>query len=155
MPTYWYKCNKCGNTFSNFVSIMSKLESKCCNIVAEKIITGGSGFILKGSGFYKTDYKRPSEQRALVRSEVRAKAQDEKIAREEAIEHDNMMREEDSQYYDNKGNKKLVDFEESPNGKEIMKAGREINKMKHGGIKRDVIDKEMNPVVDNLVKLNK
>ena len=28
----------------------------CCGKRAERLISGGSGFILKGKGFYKTDY---------------------------------------------------------------------------------------------------
>lgn len=29
----------------------------CCGKRAKRLITGGSGFILKGKGFYQTDYK--------------------------------------------------------------------------------------------------
>jgi putative FmdB family regulatory protein len=64
MPTYEYKCQKCGHDFSEFQRIVDppikdcpKCKKKDC---VEQIISGGSGLIFKGSGFYETDYKRKS-----------------------------------------------------------------------------------------------
>ena len=64
MPTYEYKCQKCGHEFSEFQRIVDppikdcpKCSKKSC---VEQIISGGSGLIFKGSGFYETDYKRKS-----------------------------------------------------------------------------------------------
>jgi putative FmdB family regulatory protein len=64
MPTYEYQCQKCGHCFSEFQRIVDppikdcpKCKKKDC---VEQIISGGSGLIFKGSGFYETDYKRKS-----------------------------------------------------------------------------------------------
>ena len=64
MPTYEYQCQKCGHRFSEFQRIVDppirdcpKCKKKSC---VEQIISGGSGLIFKGSGFYETDYKRKS-----------------------------------------------------------------------------------------------
>ena len=64
MPTYEYQCKKCGHCFSEFQRIVDppikdcpKCKKKDC---VEQIISGGSGLIFKGSGFYETDYKRKS-----------------------------------------------------------------------------------------------
>ena len=64
MPTYEYQCQKCGHRFSEFQRIVDppikdcpKCRKKEC---VEQIISGGSGLIFKGSGFYETDYKRKS-----------------------------------------------------------------------------------------------
>ena len=62
MPTYDYLCKECGNKFEHFQSMSSsplKTRPDCevenCNV--ERIISGGTGLIFKGSGFYLTDYK--------------------------------------------------------------------------------------------------
>jgi len=62
MPTYDYICNECGERFENYQTMSSRplakrpnREEKNCNVT--RIISGGSGLIFKGSGFYLTDYK--------------------------------------------------------------------------------------------------
>ena len=62
MPTYDYKCKECGERFEHFQSMSSPplktrpyCDKKNCNV--ERIISGGTGLIFKGSGFYLTDYK--------------------------------------------------------------------------------------------------
>ncbi|MFZ0390627.1 MAG: zinc ribbon domain-containing protein [Calditrichia bacterium] len=60
MPTYLYKCRSCNYEFERFSSISSyskELACPVCGKVAEITISGGSGLIFKGSGFYITDYK--------------------------------------------------------------------------------------------------
>lgn len=60
MPTYDYKCEKCGKHFEIFHSISEK-KKDCpdpkCDGKLQRLMSKGSGFILKGSGFYETDYK--------------------------------------------------------------------------------------------------
>jgi len=58
MPTYEYRC-ACGNEFEVFQGIMAKPAAKCpeCGRKAQRLISGGTGLIFKGSGFYITDYK--------------------------------------------------------------------------------------------------
>lgn len=63
MPTYEYHCKNCGYTFEEFQSIVSEPLQKCpkCKGSVERIISGGSGLIFKGSGFYITDYKNKKQ----------------------------------------------------------------------------------------------
>jgi putative FmdB family regulatory protein len=63
MPTYDYGCGKCGHTFEVFEGITAEGPRTCprCGLGgARRLISTGSGFIFKGSGFYTTDYKRSS-----------------------------------------------------------------------------------------------
>jgi putative FmdB family regulatory protein len=64
MPTYEYRCRKCGHKFSQFQRITEPPVSKCPKCQAkgavERLISGGSGLIFKGSGFYITDYRQKS-----------------------------------------------------------------------------------------------
>ena len=57
MPTYQYRCPK-GHEFERFEKMSDRPRTKCpqCGRIAVRVISGGSGFILKGSGFYITDY---------------------------------------------------------------------------------------------------
>ncbi|HMA61421.1 MAG TPA: zinc ribbon domain-containing protein [bacterium] len=59
MPTYDYICKKCGHEFEEFHSISDdpvKICPECGHASVERKITGGTGLIFKGSGFYITDY---------------------------------------------------------------------------------------------------
>jgi putative FmdB family regulatory protein len=63
MPTYEYRCQHCQYEFEAFQSISSSPIDTCprCNQKAvTRKISGGSGLIFKGSGFYITDYSRKS-----------------------------------------------------------------------------------------------
>ena len=59
MPTYDYRCTVCGNQFEHFQSMFDEPLRICpkCNSAVKRVISGGSGLIFKGSGFYITDYK--------------------------------------------------------------------------------------------------
>ena len=59
MPTYNYYCDKCDMNFSYFQQMSDPSRSTCeeCGGEIKRVITGGSGLIFKGSGFYLTDYK--------------------------------------------------------------------------------------------------
>ncbi len=60
MPIYEYKCNKCG-VFEAMQGIKESALKKCptCNGKVERQMSRGS-FILKGSGWYATDYAKKS-----------------------------------------------------------------------------------------------
>jgi len=60
MPTYDYKCDKCGKQFERFEKMTDHPKAKCpnCGGKAHRLIAGGSGVIFKGTGFYETDYKK-------------------------------------------------------------------------------------------------
>ncbi len=65
MPTYDYFCKKCQNTFEYFQSMSDSALEKCpkCNNKVRRLISGGSGLIFKGSGFYLTDYTQKKENK--------------------------------------------------------------------------------------------
>lgn len=65
MPTYEYKCNACGHHFEKFQSITAepiRICPVCGKAQVKRLLTGGSGLIFKGSGFYITDYKNSKKQ---------------------------------------------------------------------------------------------
>jgi putative FmdB family regulatory protein len=64
MPTYEYKCRRCGHQFEVVKKITEKPGSRCpkCGARAERLVSAGAGLVFKGSGFYVTDYKRPGEK---------------------------------------------------------------------------------------------
>jgi putative FmdB family regulatory protein len=60
MPTYEYKCPKCGE-FEVTQRITENALKKCptCKSKVERLLSRTS-FILKGTGWYATDYAKPS-----------------------------------------------------------------------------------------------
>ncbi|HYF51123.1 MAG TPA: FmdB family zinc ribbon protein [Planctomycetota bacterium] len=73
MPTYEYACTACGNEFERFESITAKPDKSCPSCKkkkAERKISGGGGFLFKGSGFYVTDYKKGGSAAASKTCEV-------------------------------------------------------------------------------------
>ena len=86
MPTYEYICNECGERFENFQTMSSRPLSKrpnCeqmnCNVT--RVISGGSGLIFKGTGFYLTDYKHDGPKADKKVKETKTK--DDKPAKKE------------------------------------------------------------------------
>ena len=62
MPTYDYICSECGERFEHFQTMTSSVLIQKPNCEQEKcavkrVVSGGTGLIFKGSGFYLTDYK--------------------------------------------------------------------------------------------------
>ena len=59
MPTYDYRCRKCGHRFELFHSIKDEAAKRCprCKGRAVRVPAGGAGLIFKGSGFYITDHR--------------------------------------------------------------------------------------------------
>jgi putative FmdB family regulatory protein len=67
MPTYEYACEACGHRFEEFQSIKAKpieVCPKCGKKKVKRLISGGAGFLFKGSGFYITDYRSESYKSA-------------------------------------------------------------------------------------------
>ncbi|MDR0374820.1 MAG: zinc ribbon domain-containing protein [Treponema sp.] len=62
MPTYEYECKDCDRVFEVFQSIKDEPLKVCpeCGKEIRRLITGGSGIIFKGSGFYVTDAQAKS-----------------------------------------------------------------------------------------------
>ncbi len=61
MPIYEYKCRVCGHQFEKIQKFSDSPVRKCpsCGGSVEKLVSR-SGFQLKGSGWYVTDYARKS-----------------------------------------------------------------------------------------------
>jgi putative FmdB family regulatory protein len=69
MPTYDYVCEGCGNKFEQFQTITAKplrVCPKCGQQKLNRLIGSGSGIIFKGSGFYQTDYRSDSYNKAAA-----------------------------------------------------------------------------------------
>jgi len=60
MPTYSYKCQSCSNRLNVFQKMNDSALEDCEECGKKKtlkrLISGGSGMVFKGSGFYLTDY---------------------------------------------------------------------------------------------------
>lgn len=60
MPTYEYECQICGHCVEAFQSMGDAplTEWPQCGGSLQRIISGGSGFVLIGSGFNQNHYKK-------------------------------------------------------------------------------------------------
>ena len=80
MPTYDYRCKKCGKTFEKFQSMSDPLLKKClrpkCGGAVERLIGAGAGLIFKGTGFYQTDYKKSSSSSSDSEKKTETKPKD-------------------------------------------------------------------------------
>jgi putative FmdB family regulatory protein len=74
VPTYDYKCTRCGHTFSVEQSITDKPLVRCkkCRGKLEKLLPRSINLIFKGSGFYVTDYKRSKTEGPATEPNKRA-----------------------------------------------------------------------------------
>ena len=74
MPTYEYRCRDCGRDFEVFQRMSDRPGAPCpgCGRPAERLISGGAGFLFKGDGFYITDH-RSEDYRRMAREEADAK----------------------------------------------------------------------------------
>ncbi len=63
MPTYGYRCPRCGE-FEEHQSILDEALKACplCGSAVQRIITGGSGFIVKGGGATEPVTRRSCER---------------------------------------------------------------------------------------------
>lgn len=70
MPTYEYK-REDGSTFELFQSISEKALTICPTTgqPVKRIISGGTGVLFKGTGFYVTDYKTNGKKNGDAKSE--------------------------------------------------------------------------------------
>jgi putative FmdB family regulatory protein len=63
MPTYTYRCQKCGHEFERFQSMSDEPVKRCekCKGKVHRVFHP-VGIVLKGSGFYKTDNRSSSKK---------------------------------------------------------------------------------------------
>ena len=85
MPTYEYICNECGDRFDHFQSMSSPAlsqrpdcDKKGCNV--SRVISGGTGLIFKGSGFYLTDYKNKESKKAQTKDSKKSSKKEKKVS---------------------------------------------------------------------------
>lgn len=62
MPTYDYRCRKCGHVWELFHGIKDDTPKRCprCRGRGERVPAGGAGLLFRGTGFYITDYRSKS-----------------------------------------------------------------------------------------------
>jgi len=60
MPIYEYECTRCDAVFEEEAPITAPPRQRCpqCRGKVRRLISGGSGILFKGSGFYVTDSRR-------------------------------------------------------------------------------------------------
>ena len=78
MPTYEYKCEKCGDRFEIFQSMTDPKLTTCekCGGELRRLIGAGAGIIFNGKGFYCTDYngkQNPPPEHAPKKKESESK----------------------------------------------------------------------------------
>jgi putative FmdB family regulatory protein len=66
MPTYEYRCTSCAHDFEKFQRMSEEPKAECpeCGAAAERRLSGGAGFLFKGTGFYITDYRGEGYRKA-------------------------------------------------------------------------------------------
>jgi putative FmdB family regulatory protein len=79
MPVYEYQCAKCKTEFEVMQKITEEplLECSACGGELKKLITNTS-FVLKGSGWYVTDYPSADRKKALDSKKPAAADKDKK-----------------------------------------------------------------------------
>ena len=72
---YEYVCDKCKLIYEKKHSMKDSPEFFCdkCKKKLRRLITGGVGFILKGAGFYRVDYKKSKEYNQPMTKKEREK----------------------------------------------------------------------------------
>ena len=87
MPTYDYICSKCNKMYEFFQSMSENALTKCpkCEIdTLRRIISGGTGLIFKGSGYYLTDYKNKKVKKNTSEDNSKSK-KDKKIKNKKEV----------------------------------------------------------------------
>ena len=76
MPTYEYECPE-GHAFEKFQKMADKPRAKCpvCGKPATRKISGGSGLVFRGTGFYITDYGKDGKGPRKAESEGKPAAE--------------------------------------------------------------------------------
>ena len=65
MPTYDYICNDCNDMYEYFQSMSDDPQNDCPECKKDslrRVISGGTGLVFKGSGYYLTDYKNKKDK---------------------------------------------------------------------------------------------
>lgn len=79
MPTYQYRCTKCGHELEELQSITEAPLKHCpsCNTDNLARVLGiGAGLIFKGSGFYLTDYGKKDSKPSTAKTHKKPPSKD-------------------------------------------------------------------------------
>lgn len=80
MPTYDYECKECEHVFEVFMRIsdLDDVNPKCpkCKSECGRLVSGGTGIIFKGSGFFINDYAKPGANRKEMEDKEKSKSED-------------------------------------------------------------------------------
>ena len=78
MPTYEYECTKCGHEFELDQKISDPPRKRCpkCRGKLIRLISGGGGIILRGSGFYTTDYRSDEYKKSAEKDKPKESGKD-------------------------------------------------------------------------------
>lgn len=87
MPIYEYKCSACGEQFEVSQKMSDAPLSLCnaCGGKLKKLITSTS-FVLKGNGWYVTDYPSDARKQAMEKKKEPAESKDAKPEQKTAAE---------------------------------------------------------------------
>ena len=74
MPTYQYRCKKCGHELEELQSITEEPLKRCPSCHTDNLtrVMGTAGLIFKGSGFYQTDYGKKGSKPSPAKTEKSA-----------------------------------------------------------------------------------
>ena len=88
MPTYDYICNSCKKMYEHFQSMSDDALTKCPECKKDslrRVISGGTGLIFKGSGYYLTDYKNQIDKKP-DKKDTGSKKQDKKNKKKKEVD---------------------------------------------------------------------
>jgi putative FmdB family regulatory protein len=65
MPIYEFECSSCGHHLEAMLKVSEKPPQKCpkCENGKLKKVMSSTSFVLQGSGWYTTDYKKKSSEK--------------------------------------------------------------------------------------------
>ena len=87
MPTYEYACDSCDHHFEAFQSMTEAPLRKCPECGRKhvrRLISGGAGFLFKGSGFYITDYRNEGYKQAAKKEKEQTEGKSESKSSEKS-----------------------------------------------------------------------
>lgn len=84
MPIYEYKCSKCNQQFEVMQKISDEPLTTCSTCGGElKKLIANTSFVLKGSGWYVTDYPSSDRKKAMDKKKSSAAGNDKKTGNKE------------------------------------------------------------------------
>ena len=80
MPVYEYACSACGGSFEAAQKISEPVLTECrlCGAASVRKVLSPTAFVLKGSGWYATDYPSADRKRSSETEKPAASAADTK-----------------------------------------------------------------------------